>query len=135
MAEVIAGKIAYDMKKDMDFEIASAGIYAIPGDSASIGAVKAMDSLGIDLNRHHARRLDGNIITNSDIILAMTGEHKSAIALMYPEAKDRLFTLKEYAAGTIGDIRDPYGQDTESYKLCAQELVELIILAVEKLCK
>lgn len=108
----------------------SRGLYA-EGGSATQKAIVAMEQMNIDISKHVSTQLTTDDINESDLVLAMTNAHKMAILSVMPDAKDKVFTIGEYADG--GDVTDPYGGDETVYKACADELYEYIERIVEKL--
>lgn len=123
MAEAIAKNIAEN--RGIDIEISSAGIHAFAGDGASVNAVKVMEEMGIDVACHIAKPVSKELIEDNDLILTMTKSHKDTLIFLYPSAKDKIFTLMEYA-GKDGDIVDPFGGDVNVYRSCAEQLKNLI---------
>ena len=121
MAAAIMNKIA--VETDLDVRIDSAGIFANEGQRASENAVKAAAELGADLSEHTAKQITGELINASDIILTMTEAHKQ---MLLPLAKDKVYTLLEYAA-LDGDIHDPYGGDLDVYRECAGEIYNALL--------
>lgn len=127
------------------FNVASAGIAAYNGENASPNAVKALqDGWNTDISNHCASTLQAKDIENSFIILTMTRSHKEYILLNYPDAHDKVFTLKEYAYGKSVcpgyeqydyslDTADPYGMSLHMYSLCAFEIKQAVEKLVEKL--
>ncbi|MEE9564921.1 MAG: hypothetical protein V3V63_04345, partial [Candidatus Hydrothermarchaeaceae archaeon] len=65
------------------------------------------------------------MIENSDLILTMGRHHKEWIKNRYPQAEEKIFTLKEYA-GTGTDIEDPYGTSKDFYEAIAEEIAEAL---------
>lgn len=126
MAEAIAGKLIKDENKEDCVKALSAGIYAIPGSSASHQAVEVMKEWGIDIKGHTARQIDTRMMEEADVVLTMTEEHKILLAQLNPQFKSKIFTLKEYAEGGGGDISDPFGCSVDIYRKCAVELREYI---------
>lgn len=117
--------------------VTSAGIYAFEGDEASPLAIDVMEKeYGIDLTRHRARVLYDQEIGEASLILVMTRHHKEMIADIYPEALNKVHLLKEYAGLTEGtDVIDPYGHDYYTYKRCANELEDLLLGVLDKICE
>lgn len=114
----------------------SAGVFAIEGDTASDGAIKAMEEMGIDIKDHRARRLVPSMIREADIILAMTHSHKDAILSMVPSAAAKTYTLAEYGAKFDKsfkemNIEDPYGQSLEVYRKSANDIKRILEVIVE----
>jgi len=100
MAEALFKKMLENAGEELKgIKVESAGVSAFPNQPASKNAIEAMAKEGIDLNSHRSRQLTKKMIENADIILAMTTNHKRAIIQLDPSAKDKVFTLKEYALG------------------------------------
>lgn len=135
MAEVLFRSILECEGYDNEFTCSSAGVYAFEGDCASYEAVQAMKKFGLDISDHYAKTINFDMIKNAYIILTMTREHKRMILEVYPEAADKLFTLKEYAGYTEDewDISDPFGYNEEIYNACAEELETVLLKILDKL--
>lgn len=114
-----------------DITVASAGIYALTGAPASPEAVEALAEWGIDLSGHQARLLTPEMVREADLVLTMTARHKTAVLEMVPEAKDKVFTLSEYA-GFAGDIPDPIGKPLFFYRQYAEEIRRLCQVALAR---
>ncbi len=121
-----------DLKKEL--LVSSAGIYAFEGDPASLEAIEVMqEEFDTNLRSHRARVLDEKDIREAYLILTMTGHHREMILELYPEAADKVYTLKGFAQeGKDGDIPDPYGQDFDTYKECAYEIESLLLDILDK---
>lgn len=128
------------------YSASSAGLSAFDGDCANEKSIKILkENYGIDIGKHKAKRVSENHIKEAYLILTMTSEHKDALMYMYPFAKDKTFTLKEYVKDDIAtggmcrdfslDIGDPYGMSLEVYKSCAMVIIEEIEKLVKKLNK
>lgn len=126
MAEAVADKLIEDRSKGDCIKASSAGIYAIPGSKASYQAAEVMGEWGIDIKGHTARAIDKHMMEEADVILTMTGEHKKMLVQVHPELSPKIFTLREYAEGTPGDVPDPFGCSVDVYRKCALELKEYI---------
>jgi len=122
MAEGFMKKIAEE--QGLDAEVSSAGIFAEAGDSATYEAVQAAMEFGVDITDHKVSLLNNDMISESELILTMTGSHKE---ILMPVAGDKIYTLNEYAQ-LPGDIPDPFGGDIEEYT----ETAGRIKAAVEK---
>ena len=85
---------------------------------------------GIDVSSHHSRRLTKEMIKKSDIILVMEKLHEKKVLELAPEAKYRLFLLKECAKISDNnlDIADPIAKPMEFY----EETFRVIKEAIER---
>jgi protein-tyrosine phosphatase len=72
---------------------------------------------GIDVSAHHSQQVTKEMIKSSEIILVMEKLHEERILELVPEAKNRLFLLKEFAKINDNqlDIADPIGKAKEFY--------------------
>ena len=71
--------------------------------------------------------------------MCATLSHKISVMHMYPEIKEKVYTMKEYAE-ILGkdrdyDIKDPWGYNLDTFLSCASEIegcVEKIIDKIQK---
>lgn len=115
-----------------DVEALSAGVGAVPGLAASIGASDAMQQRGLNIDHHRSRALSSYLLADVDLVLCMGAGHKQVILQALPEYADKVFTLAEYV-GEKGDIADPWGGDAEEYQACADQIEFLIKKLAQKL--
>lgn len=135
MAEALFRSILEAEGYDNEYECSSAGVYAFEGDSSTVEAIETMKKYGLDISKHYARILDYEMIQNAYIILTMTKDHKRMILDVYPEAADKVFTLKEFAGYTEDDwdISDPFGFDVDVYEACAEEIETVLLKILDRL--
>ncbi|MBI3875435.1 MAG: ribose 5-phosphate isomerase B [Verrucomicrobia bacterium] len=100
------------------FRVMSAGVGAINGQAASPHAVTALRELGIDISGFRSRMLTGQMVGEADYIFGMTRGHVEAITLLYPQAMEKVFLLREFDE-TLDffekDIPDPIGGSYDIY--------------------
>lgn len=113
-------------------EASSAGLATTAGLPASIGALDAMDALGLNLDYHRSRQLSAYLLADADLVLCMSEAHKQTILSALPELADKVFTLGEYV-GDPQDIADPFGGDSAAYTACAGQIAALIDKLADKL--
>jgi protein-tyrosine-phosphatase len=120
--------------KNIDgIEVKSAGIYADYGSDASVNAKKVLESNNI-IHQHQSSPLTKDHLDWADLILTMTGSHKSAILQQYPETAVKVYTLKEFSGEGAGiDVTDPFGGSVGTYQGTYQELEQLIEKVIEKI--
>ena len=117
-------------------EVYSAGTFAVNGDESTYSAIEVMREYGIDLKGHRAINVAQSKIEEMDVILCATTSHKNMLISMYPNLKEKIFTMKEYAGYEKSlDIKDPWGYDIEVYRFCAAEIEECINIIIEKIIK
>lgn len=134
MAEIMFREMLKDIE-DNEFRVISAGTWAIKGNNASDNAVKVMKEKNLDLSKHSSTPLTKKIVDEADLILTMTTNHKRQILDIIPEAKGKVFTLKEYAGYNSPDISDPFGGNIEIYRETAKEIEEALKRVIQKIPK
>lgn len=103
MAEFLFKKILREKKRD-DIKVLSAGIMITGGLRATEETKKVLIREGIDVQAHRSQTVTKGMIRYSDIILVMERLHEERILELAPEAKNRLFLLKEFA----GPVKNTY---------------------------
>lgn len=105
--------------------VSSAGTWGLEGEPAAKHAIKVCSDRGIDLSGHVARRLTGDMISGSDLVLTMEMEHLHGVLDLVPDALAKTRMLSRYGAEDRRidtPIRDPYGRPKEAYVRCFEEL-------------
>lgn len=103
----------------LDWTADSAGLSGY-GDPVNPNAVKALESEGIDNFSYTSKRLNIQQLSESDLVIAMTNEHKNIMLSLGIDTK-KLMVLG-------GGIQDPYGGDEEDYSLCLEQMAKGIKL-------
>ncbi|MCK9433038.1 MAG: L-threonylcarbamoyladenylate synthase [Candidatus Omnitrophica bacterium] len=131
IAEALFKKMLQEQKRN-DVEVASAGVMTISGLAASQGAKMILSRQGIDVSGHISQEVTPGMIKRSDLILVMERAHEKEILKIVPEAKNRVFLLREFAKieGNELDIADPMGKSLDFYEqtfINIQEALERVI--------
>jgi len=108
-----------------DWQVASAGVWAVEGASASTHGIEEMAERGIDLSRHRARPVSRQLVEAADLVLVMTQHHAEALEAAFPGQACKVHLLSEMV-GRRYDIQDPYGGARSEYTCVARELEQLI---------
>lgn len=131
MAEALLKQKANEAGLSDQVHISSAGLAAGGVFPASQGAHNVMRQRGLDLSAHYSHQLMPQDIEVADLVLTMTKGHKQSILAFFPEARDKVFTLPEYA-GINSDVDDPYGGDVRVYDACANQIAQMVDRIWEK---
>ena len=101
-----------------DIEVISAGILLLGGLGASEGTREVLSKVGIDVSEHRSQPVTKEMIRRSDLILVMEKAHEEEIVKIAPDAKNRVFLLKEFAKINDDDldIHDPLGHTVDYYE-------------------
>lgn len=134
MAEYLFRELLKSTGPGEEWEVLSAGISAIPGQTASEYALKALEEDGIDLKDHTSRQLTRELLEDTDLILTMTVRHREMVLSIAPDMQGRVFTLKELAGeeGNL-DVYDPFGQSLSVYQKTRDEIKEALRNIIGKL--
>ena len=90
--------------------VSSAGVYGHEGSPIAPGSAAALTALGVPFDGHRGRLLTREIVGGGDLVLTMERGHLEAILAGTPEARDRTFTLREFAR-LAGSEPAPGGTD------------------------
>jgi len=107
--------------------VASAGIAAWGGGSASTGAIEAMRECGADLSAHESQPVTESLVRQADIIWTMTAAHRAAILAQFPEAGGRTAVLSPDRI----DVIDPIGGPVATYRTCAEQIRQHLIARLD----
>ena len=137
MAEGLAKKAIKEL--NLNIEVLSAGIFAMKDEHASYNSIAIMKEYDVDIVTHKATPIDDINIDEMDLILCATKSHKTQVVTRYPSVKGRTYTLKEYAkldnGGNDLDIKDPWGNDLNTYRMCAAEISFCVDKIIDKIKK
>ncbi len=95
-------------------------------------AAALLKKRGLDVTAHRAVQLTSNDVHHADVILTMTGKHKSKVVELYPDAKAKTFTISEYVTGESKDIADAWGKPMEVYEQMFAQVNQYIVPVLEK---
>jgi RpiB/LacA/LacB family sugar-phosphate isomerase len=108
-----------------DCRVVSAGVGALEGQPPSSHAVRALKELGIDISHLRSRMLTSELVDEADYIFGMTHSHVDSVNLLFPQAAEKTFLLREFDE-TLDefekDISDPIGGSYETYAYCRDQI-------------
>ncbi len=114
----------------------SAGLLALPDNTATHLAQQVAAEYGVDLAEHKAKSVSKNLVEWSDLILVMEKSHEDALLAAFPEAAGRVLLLRHFArqGSRRRGIADPYGLQYEAYRFCFLDIEDSVSGLVEYLC-
>ncbi len=119
------GLFRHAVKGRGDYRVISAGVGAIDGQPPSPNAVRAMREIGIDIGHQRSHMLTGELVNHADYIFGMTHSHVDSVILLYPQAAEKTFLLREFDE-TLDiyekDISDPIGGSFDIYCNCRDQI-------------
>lgn len=133
-----AGLLKKMLGNRKDIRILSAGVSAFPDMGASENAIKIMQQEGVDLSQHRTQRLTREMIQEATLVLAMTKLHRITVMELDPEARGKVYLLKEFDQNVdenFLDIPDPIGSPIEDYESCLNKMRSPIKYLVDHILK
>ena len=124
------GLFRHAVQRRSDIRVVSAGVGAVDGLPPSEHAVRALRELGIDISKQRSRMLTGDLVQRADFIFGMTHSHVDAITLLYPQATEKTFLLREFDEtldSYENDISDPIGGSYDVYLNCRDQIEQGIV--------
>ncbi|MGD9165138.1 MAG: low molecular weight protein arginine phosphatase [Syntrophobacterales bacterium] len=109
-------------------EVGSAGLIALPGNSASLNAVRVARQNSISLAEHKARPITTELIDNADLVLVMESHQGHELIADHPQAAEKILLLRHFAryGSRERGISDPYGRNPEAYRFCFEDIKECV---------
>src|ERR1051325_10071090 len=108
-----------------NYRVVSAGLGAMEGQPPSAHAVEAVKELGIDISNQRSRMLTPDLVQQADYIFGMTHSHVDTVLLLYPQAAEKTFLLREFDDTLDSfekDISDPIGGSYDVYVACRDQI-------------
>ncbi|MDH3558910.1 MAG: low molecular weight protein arginine phosphatase [Deltaproteobacteria bacterium] len=109
-------------------QVGSAGLIALPGNSASFNAVRVARENSVSLEEHKARPITTELIDNADLVLVMESHQGHELINDHPQASEKILLLRHFAryGSRERGISDPYGRNLEAYRFCFEDIKECV---------
>jgi len=109
-------------------QVGSAGLIALPGNSASFNAVRVAKENSVSLEEHKARLITTELIDNADLVLVMESHQGHELITDHPQASEKILLLRHFAryGSRERGISDPYGRNLEAYRFCYEDIKECV---------
>jgi protein-tyrosine-phosphatase len=119
MAEVMLRRALSESHQE-GITVLSAGIHATPGTEAHPRARIAAREFGLLLDQHRSRVLTVEMVASADAIFAMDFQNQAELLTHFPQARDKIGLLSDYAEGEQRSrpIPDPYFGDQDETSRC-----------------
>jgi glycine hydroxymethyltransferase len=113
-----------------DIRVRSAGVSAGSGMPASQHAVQVLFGDGVDLADFRSQPVSEDLVREATYIFVMTRDHKRMIELLFPEASEKTYLLREFEPGAP-DVPDPIGLGRETYERCRDTLKKALPILLQ----
>lgn len=121
-----------DEKGFSDWQVASAGTWAVLSRGAARFSIQIMAEQGIDITGHWAKMINEDLIAQSDLVLCMELGHVEALQIEFNAYKNRIFTLSEMT-GNRYSVKDPYGSPIDDYRDMVAEVTRLLDAGLDRI--
>lgn len=108
-----------------EIQVDAAGVNAVRGQPPSMHAIEVCRKRGIDISGFRSQPLTATLVDRATHIFGMTGSHLESIHLLFPEAAQKTFLLREFeepGATLWRDLTDPIGMGYHVYHDCADAI-------------
>ncbi|WCJ60866.1 ribose 5-phosphate isomerase B [Fontisphaera persica] len=119
------GLLRYLTRERGGYRAMSCGLGTLEGQPPSAHAVRAMADLGIDISHQRSQPISAALVDQADVIVGMTRSHVEQVLLLYPQAAEKTFLLREFDDSLPNhqkDIADPIGMPYEVYVECRRQI-------------
>lgn len=107
------------MKKNgLPIEIYSAGLETSFGKPAHPLAQVVGTQGGLTLNQHATQPLHKEQVERADMILVMEWRQRNRIIKLYPQARPKVFLLRQFYDQSVREVADPYSGTLEDFQTC-----------------
>ena len=109
--------------------VESAGLLALPGNSATHMAQRVAEEFGVDLFEHKAKSVSKELVAWSSLILVMEKSHQDTLLADYPEAEGKTRLIRHFArfGSKLRGIADPYGLRYDAYRFCFLDIEDAVL--------
>lgn len=104
-----------------EIAVASAGLIALPGESADETICLAAARRGLDLSGHRSRPLDPALLRWADLVMVMEDEQRRLLRSLVPEATGKVVLLGRW---TEGEIPDPFGMGPDAAEAACDRIAD-----------
>jgi protein-tyrosine-phosphatase len=118
-----------------DWQVDSAGTWAIPGLPSSRRTLAALESVGVSAPGHRSTTLTRDHLMGVDLVVGFESDHVMHVRRMAPDAADRTATLPRLLLPdwpgvdlsaedprTWIEVEDPAGGDVDDFVRCARDI-------------
>ncbi len=110
---------SWDVGAASDWQIASAGLQAVPRQPVLPSVLDAAGPLGIDLTGHRSQNVDDLRLQDYDLIVVMEETQRDLLQARYPELSETIYLLSRVVENEDYDIPDAHTSPQSVMGVCA----------------
>jgi protein-tyrosine-phosphatase len=134
MGEAILKRLLLERPDADQWQVESAGTWAMDGSGPAIYSKVVMELMGMDISTHRSQPINLRMLQNIDLILTMEEEHKRWLKAQYRDFVGRIYLLSEMV-DQYEDIPDPIGGELADYQETAQLLERMLTQGFDRICQ
>lgn len=105
-------------KHGLPINIYSAGLETSLGKPAHPLAQVVGTEGGLSLGKHATQPLHKDQVERADMILVMEWRQRNRLVKLYPQAKGKVFLLRQFYDQSVLEVADPYSGTLEDFQMC-----------------
>ena len=105
-------------KNGLQTEVYSAGLETSFGKPAHPLAQVVGTQGGLVLNQHATQPLHKEQVERADMILVMEWRQRNRIIKLYPQARPKVFLLRQFYDQSVREVADPYSGTLDDFQTC-----------------
>jgi protein-tyrosine-phosphatase len=117
-----------------NYRVESAGTWALDGQFDVLVRATAL-RMGLDIEKHCSRSIDREMLIDARLIIVMERGQKEALEVEFPQVCGKVKLLSQLAGESPYDVLDPAGKELGAYLHTGVELLRLVNLAFEPICR
>jgi len=111
-------------KNGVSIDVYSAGLETSFGKPAHPLAQVVGTQGGLVLNQHATQPLHKEQVERADMILVMEWRQRNRIIKLYPQARPKVFLLRQFYDQSVREVADPYSGTLEDFQICFSMIKE-----------
>lgn len=108
-----------------DWQVASAGTWALNGQPASHFSVEVLAERRLDISQHRSTSISPDLVTWADLVLCLATGHEEALKAEFPDQSHKVYLLSAMS-GPAYSVHDPYGEPKPAYERMVEEVSRLV---------
>lgn len=105
-------------KHGLPVAVQSAGLETSFGKPAHPLAQLVGTQGGLLLDKHATQPLHKDQVERADMIVVMEWQQRSRVIKLYPQAKQKVFLLRQFYDQSVREVADPYSGTLEDFQTC-----------------
>jgi protein-tyrosine phosphatase len=88
---------------------------------------------GLLLDKHATQPLHKDQVERADMILVMEWQQRSRVIRLYPQARQKVFLLRQFYDQSVREVADPYSGTLEDFQTCFTMIRRACDVLVERM--